>query len=166
MEYLRKNKPNNDADSEHCKLCAGGCCKRYAGATYPDDFERPLSVSLVKAFRSGNWSIDWWEPASIYDDQGDWIGTEPTIYYVRPAHTRVKWPGSLFDPSWGGTCVFLTESGCRLPADTRPVVCRDTHRVSPEKCHGEANKKSATDAWEPFQAVIRHAARKAKGDQI
>ena len=151
-DYLTSNKPNVEADSEHCKACGGYCCNHMSGATYPNDFKKPLHDSLVEAFKSGEWSIDWWEG-------------ETPIHYVRPKHLKVKWGGSLLDPSWGGVCVFLTESGCRLPADKRPAECRSLHKTDGGSCVAEHNKETAAIAWKRFQKVITKAAKEAKSDQ-
>jgi Fe-S-cluster containining protein len=152
-DYLTSDKPNVDADSEHCKACGGRCCSKMSGATYPNDFKKPLHDSLVKAFKSGEWSIDWWEG-------------EESLHYVRPRHLKVKWEKSLLDPSWGGVCVFLTESGCRLPADKRPAECRSLHWIKPKKCKAEHNKETAAIAWKRFQKVIFAAAKEVKGDHL
>jgi len=141
-----------------CTICKGHCCKRYPGAALPSDFEKPLMRSLVKAFESGNWAIDWWEAR--------YLG-----YFVRPA---IKGVSQLYDPSWGGECIFLTDRGCRLLFEQRPMGCRylkpaptGTNPLeAPRLCtyHGghTDSKWEAAVAWKPYRSLIHAAAKKSR----
>jgi hypothetical protein len=103
-----------------CARCEGKCCKTIPGCCSPTDIKRlfpakSLLQSVKKALESGNFSVDWYEDS-------------PPKPYVRPATKDCK--GKKYDPSWGGECIFLTESGCSLDGKQRPDQCK---RVMPQK---------------------------------
>lgn len=130
-----------------CVTCGGECCKRSAGIAYPLDFAEPLFDSLVAAFRSGRWAIDW-------------VEGEPPIFYVRPRHVGVV---ELRDPSWGGQCVFLGPFGCELSFNERPTGCRmlepvEVDGAGPTPClsHGH-DKYRAAKEWKNYQQILLNA---------
>lgn len=96
-----------------CSQCKGQCCKGMPGICEPKDIARifpakTLKESVLKALRTHDFSIDWWE------------GDKP-LYYVRPS--TVEGRGKIWDSSWGGQCVFLKSNGCGL-GENRPLECR------------------------------------------
>ena len=131
-----------------CSKCGGSCCKQMPGSCYPSDFGLPGNLDkLRKAINSGNYCIDWWEGdprenKTEYEDRN--------CYYVRPA-TKDK-VGVKYDPSWGGECVFLTEDGCELDADERPLNCKKLEPKSNGECvlHDNVGKQDAVIAWLPY----------------
>lgn len=145
----------NFLDIKMCKKCGGKCCKQMPGSAYPEDFKKPLSKSLLIAFKSGNWAIDWWEGDPTNKDNLE------KAYYVRP---RVKDNNNLFDPSFGGECIFLNENGCTLKPEERPQSCR---LLEPREnglnciCHGKS-KRGAAVAWLPYTDIILKVAEKTK----
>lgn len=138
-------------NTEVCAECGGRCCKFYPGGAFPDDFAKPLIKSLMEAFKSGKWAID--------RHEGD--DPDEREHYIRPA---VKGVNRLFDPSWGGECVFLTSSGCELSPEKRPTQCRMLEpKADPEKCISHAGAKwEAKKAWKPYVKVMLKAAEKSK----
>jgi len=144
----------NYLNVEVCKECGGACCKKMPGAAYPEDFGGPLLENLVEAFESGNWAIDWWE--------GDPRGNKDELekaYYIRP---RTKNSTRLFDPSFGGECIFLNKRGCKLLPGGRPKSCRMLEpNLGGKDCihHNGAGKRKATIAWLPFTMVVLKAAK-------
>lgn len=141
------------SDMEACAACGGYCCTTMAGATFPEDFKPNFYQSVRKAMASGRWSIDWWEgdPRIGRDQFGQ-------VYYVRPRHKTSGILAKVVDPSWEGTCNFLTETGCELPYEKRPSECRHLEPKSPypESCeqHGHS-KENAAVAWMPHQRLLR-----------
>lgn len=96
-----------------CSKCGGQCCKRIPGNCVPEDIRRlfpaeTLRESVIKALKTGKFSIDWWE-------------ADKPLYYIRPS--TVTGAGKVYDGSWGGQCVFLTASGCEL-GPARPFNCK------------------------------------------
>lgn len=136
-----------------CEECGGKCCKMMPGIAFPVDFKKPLAESLLKAFKSGNWAIDWYEG----DPTGK--GKFHQVYYVRP---KVKGVKKLFDPSWGGECIFLIDDGCRLKPGARPMTCRMLEPITLKNCvfHKAKSKAECATAWLPYNRVILDAARK------
>ena len=122
-------------NEEMCAACGGQCCKRLPGIASPEDFSLPDTTQLIEALKSGKWAVDWWE------------GNNP-LYFVRPATKDAI--GELFDPSWGGECVFLTEKGCSLPHDQRPSGCRLLEPKEPHCIAHGAGKEEAGLAWEKY----------------
>lgn len=145
-----------------CRACGGKCCKTMAGASSPEDFGAPnqklLLRNLIKLFKSGDWTIDWWD--------GD--PTESTVpkceqgLFIRPQHKGNR--AVLRDPSWGGECVFLTDKGCRLPAHKRPKGCRMLEPKQDKRCvvHDYTKQRSAID-WMPYHTIIEMAEQEAQG---
>lgn len=123
-----------------CRKCGGKCCQAYPGSASPIQFGAPdrerLKTNLVRALRSGNWQVDWYE-------------CEERGYFLRPAIVgdhRIK------SPSWGGRCTFLTERGCKLTARNRPSECA---AVKPDplmqNCTGDdGGKLEYSQRWKPY----------------
>lgn len=123
----------------------------------PEDFGPPeeLREKLREALATGNWAVDWWEGDPTGGDKGQ-------VYYVRPA-TKDKAGGSrIFDPSWGGVCVFHTSTGCSI-FENRPSGCRG---VKPGKnpaggfdCSVEhSTKEESAIAWHPYNDMLYEVA--------
>jgi Fe-S-cluster containining protein len=138
-----------------CKECGGACCKRLPGAAFPKDFgEKSLLENLVKAFKRNKWAIDWWE--------GDPTGKNKLekAYYIRP---KIKGADNLFDPTFGGECIFLNNKGCELPPEERPLSCKLLEpKPKGKNCihHLGNEKQKAALTWLPFTDMILEAARK------
>ena len=129
---------------ELCKKCGGKCCQELPGCCLPEDFDNDEN-KVKAALKSGNYAIDWWE------------GDEP-LYFVRPATKLGKEKECLFDPSWGGECIFFTQDiGCALPYEQRPSGCRLLEPVESGKCisHG-AGKWEAALAWKGYHEMFEH----------
>ena len=153
-------KKENYLNVKICKECGGACCKRMPGSAYPEDFKEPLLESLVEAFKSGNWAIDWWEGDPTNKNSLE------KAYYVRP---RTKGNNNLFDPSWGGECIFLNERGCTLEPEERPQSCRLLEpKLGGEDCihHNGTGKRGAAIAWLPFTKVVLGVAEIVTEDKI
>ena len=139
----------NFQNIEICKECGGKCCKRLPGSTLPEDFGEPMLENIRKAIDSGKWAVDWWD--------GDPTGKTDLrcAYFIRP---KTKEFSGVYDPSCGGECIFLTESGCQLQKDERPTECRLLEPKKDGYCkqHG-GGKRGAAVAWIPFQDLIHMA---------
>jgi len=141
----------NFLNTEICKKCGGKCCKRMPGSAYPEDFKKPLLDSLLIAFESGDWAIDWWEGDPTDKDDLE------KAYYIRP---RTKDNNDLFDPSWGGECIFLNKDGCILKPKERPQSCRLLEPKENGECVNHNNsKRGAAIAWLPYTDIILKAAK-------
>jgi len=141
---------NNYLNESVCKECGGRCCKAMPGAMYPSDLEAVNKKSILKLLRTGNYAIDWWEGDPRYDEGIDEYNHG---YFLRP---RTKNTPSWFDGSWGGECIFLTGTGCKLKPDDRPHNCRMLEPGPNGKdciCHDES-KQGAAIAWLPYHDII------------
>lgn len=140
----------NYLNTKICKQCGGACCKRLPGGCLPEDFGEPLFENLIKAFKTG-YAIDWWE--------GDPTGKDKVAcgYFVRP---KIKGVDRLYDPSWGGECIFFIEGkGCTLLPDKRPAECRMLEPKKDGNCiKHEVEKRTVAIAWLPFHKIIHKAA--------
>lgn len=133
-----------------CSKCNGNCCKKMPGIYYPEDFNIQKDFSnLETAINSSKIAIDWWE-----GDPREELDELNLVYYVRPA-TKDK-EGVLFDPSWGGECIFLTSTGCQLNENARPLNCRKLEPVENGTCilHDNISKRNAAIAWLPYQKKL------------
>jgi len=145
----------NYLNVEVCRKCGGTCCKSMPGAFHPEDIDKPIVAEIVEKLSSGEWAIDWWE------------GEKPK-YFLRPATTNGC---KIFDPSWGGICIYLTDKGCRLEPDKRPYNCRmlEPNPNDTEGCtyHGikDGGKYDAVLAWRTRQHVLLKAARIAEAKE-
>lgn len=147
-----------------CSECGGKCCKGASGGASPEDIERifndNLMNSLVSAFRSGEWVIDWWEgdPRGLsYDDPGAVCDG----YYIRPVMSNDNKPG-LYQPSWGGVCIFHNQAdGCKLEPSNRPLTCRLLEPQPDNKCvmHDGGSKREVAVMWVPFHNEITEAGK-------
>ncbi|MFA5307418.1 MAG: hypothetical protein WC365_08275 [Candidatus Babeliales bacterium] len=62
--------------------------------------------------KNGEYCIDSYSDGTMDED----------VYFVRPRHTNAL--KKKVDFSWGGTCIFLTDKGCRLSWKNRPLGCK------------------------------------------
>lgn len=131
-----------------CKKCKGRCCKSISGIYNPNDFQTITVDSLLKYFNNGNLSIDWCE-----GDIRPNINELSQTYYLRPRHKEAN----IIDPSWGGECIFLTETGCKLVYSNRPQNCRDLiPNIDYKKCHlGSMSKTKYIKMWLPYQDILQ-----------
>lgn len=141
---MNVNVENNES-VEACKKCGGRCCKRNPGICHPRDFEDNWE-NMVKAIECGKYTIDSWD-----DDWGD-----NDIYYIRPTiKGRV---GEVPHYSYGGECIFLTNKGCELKFENRPLGCRMLKvRVEGDKikCDQEWKNYDYAMQWISYQVKLR-----------
>ena len=125
-----------------CKMCGGLCCQASSGIMHPDQCD-----ALDELLDSGDYSIDWWDG----DPRPN--GGLSQVYFIRPRHVGVE---KLLDPSWGGTCVFLSGRGCTLSRDEMPLQCRALRPRETLKgdCKGTLTKEKMAWIWTTHQAWI------------
>jgi len=147
--------------NECCAVCKGSCCKRMPGSITPEDTMLVTGVdSLEEAVRtllsSGDWAVDCWEGDPRKDiDYGD-DGYLYRCMYLRPKTKDAL--DRLFDASWGGECVFLTDAGCKLPEEKRPTECSALEpkiAVGEPACICHFTKHDVSLAWVDHQDVIK-----------
>lgn len=145
---------NNESDM--CKECGGRCCKSYAGAYHPDDFDPICDNDIIEMIlhidKREDLSIDWLE--------GGEFGTEDK-FFIRPRHEG----GDIVDPSYGERCIHLGPNGCVKPFDERPYACRAL--VPKKNINGaclsvsdgttKLDKEIYAEWWEPFQSYLKES---------
>jgi len=147
---------NGFENKKICKKCGGKCCKMLPCMCLPEDFNlKTGNEKLVSALKSGEYCIDWWggNPSSDKKYKHIEIG-----YFVRPA-TKTK-EGVLYDPSWGGECIFLTRKGCRLSFKDRPTQGK---MLEPKRkgcdIHG-LSKQAVAIEWLPYNELLSNMREK------
>ena len=122
---------------KYCAICRGKCC-RFAACHYsPSDFADLTFEGLKKELEKGRISIDWWE-------------ADTPEYYLRARHVGEP----IVCGSWGGVCVNLTESGCSLSWEERPLGGKAL-KPSPTFCTSSYTKEECKEEWKSYADVLR-----------
>jgi Fe-S-cluster containining protein len=135
-----------------CAECGGKCCKKYAGSVFPSDIKGEITEEAIRNLLKSGYAVDWFEGDPRKDKPPD----EPDLdlaYFIRPAHKGIT---NIFDPSWGGECVFFTDSGCKLQFKDRPFECRAL-QPSNMGCKYPPHiigKQTVAIEWLPYTAIF------------
>lgn len=122
-----------------CSKCKGLCCKHMGCHYSPTDFEDLSFEGLKKEIEKGKISIDWWE---TFD------GPE---YYLRARHKNAR----VIDPSWGGVCINLTETGCSLSFEERPLGGKAVRPDPNGYCKSYYTKEQCKNDWKKYKEVLK-----------
>jgi hypothetical protein len=161
--------------------------RRPIGKDHPDWFD--YEEDMRKSGRS-SFSIEGANERYNTEDYLAYPGVHPEItnvsqvYYLRPKHKsintrynpnesvedtvyriknnileRVNTP---VDRSWGGTCVLLTDTGCSLKFEDRPIMCQklkpnynfETKENDCGKPEDDLDKRGYMFRWMPHQEVL------------
>lgn len=159
-----------------CGLCGGSCCKSMGCELSPDDLKEPVSEESLRALlATGAVSIDFWE-GDVYspDDLNHWIPGSYSgrlydeVFFLRMRHVKAP----ISDPSWGGVCCLLSDTGCPIPASQRPKGARMLEPISitrevtyyaddvaevatqQHECYGHYTKRDAACEWRPYHDLL------------
>lgn len=125
--------------TEACKKCKGECCKTMGCHFAPTDFPEITFESLKTEIEKGYISIDWWED-------------EIPQYYLRMRHENAP----VVDASWGGRCILLTDEGCSLPFEKRPLGARALKpQGNGENCRSYYTKEQCKNDWAAYDDVLK-----------
>ena len=127
-----------------CGPCGGACCRNYPGPYHPNDLgstREEVEAQVADLLSQGLAQVDWWEGV-------------PPWPFLRPT-TLDRRAGSNRSPTYGGACVLLTPSGCRLSFAERPLGCRSLEPAAGMIC-GETkySKPEAWRAWQPHADML------------
>lgn len=145
---MKNNIPTFEPN-DSCKKCEGACCKQMGCHFSPKDFDEISFESLKSEIDKGVISIDWWEE----QDGG-------CSYFLRMRNVGAP----IVDPSWGGRCILLTETGCPLPFEKRPLGARALipKRAVPTGiyifdgiCHSYYDKEQCKNDWLKYDDILR-----------
>lgn len=126
----------NNENFAICSSCGGVCCKRAAGIYHPEQVKDILE------------NIDTFDGFGKTHQIDCWSGN-PDIFWLRPVHTNSV--GKIRDDSWGGQCVNLTDNGCTLSFDERPLQCQKLEVDTNRNCSVGMSKKDMEELWQPYQ---------------
>jgi hypothetical protein len=107
-------------DHDICTACGGKCCKGSSCIAHPSDFgdnHSQIWENVKLALASGMWIFEYWD--------GDCPGLPDNVtgYFLCPRSiTSPK--DILIYPSLKGQCMFLEETGCPFPDESRPMGAR------------------------------------------
>lgn len=125
--------------TEACAACMGSCCKLMACHYSPSDFSDLSFEGLKAEIEKGRISIDWWEGRK-------------KMYYLRARHVGAP----VVDGSWGGRCINLTETGCSLSWEERPLGGKALKpATSPGGvCTSSYSKERCKNDWKQYAPVL------------
>ena len=136
--------------NERTGLCAacGECCRTRPGAEEPARFlaAPDPAGALARALRSGDWVL----------------ARLAGIGYPRPATVAERATGTVHGGAEASPCVFLGESGCRMPFTDRPRMCRELEPWANGDCQAGWDLTDATQAWATCQALVDDARRQSR----
>lgn len=138
-----------------CTNCGGECCK-FMGCHYsPDDFENISFDSLKKQIDKGHISIDWWE-GNPFDEEDDFSIQRAFFLRIRNINKYDKDLSPIVDPSFGGICSLLTETGCSISYDNRPKGGRELIPRKRDKdiCISNYDKKQCAIEWYKYNEIL------------
>lgn len=123
--------------AEYCAICRGKCCRFYGCHYSPSDFADLTFDGLKKELEKGRISIDWWE-------------ADTPEYFLRARHVGEP----IVCGSWGGVCVNLTDSGCSLSWEERPLGGK---ALKPDRtfCTSSYTKEECKEEWKSYADVLR-----------
>lgn len=130
-----------------CKSCGGGCCHSLGCHISPHDL---LSVSKesIRNFidESKCISIDWWDGNPVTNKNNG-----EKSFFLRIMNKD----SFVVDPSFGGQCSILTDSGCPLIFAYRPKGARELIPISGEAdCHCGYTKQQCAADWLPYNDIL------------
>jgi len=145
-------------DFQLCARCGGHCCLTRPGIEAPDRFQSSgdMTASLREALSSGNWVLE--EHLGIPYEPGT-TSPDPAlvIRYPRPATLQERQHPGFSPLPESGPCVFLAESGCQLPFEQRPRLCRELVPDICFECESPWGRREAALAWLPWQGTLSAA---------
>lgn len=152
IERLISDFLENNENPVLCSECKGKCCKGMGCHFSPRDFDNITYESLNALIERGNISIDWWE--------GDVFGKDEQknrTYYLRMRNKGAD----VVNPSWGGECILLTDQGCILPFEQRPLGGKSLIPCVGD-CKNKYTKEDCCKEWQPYEFILQKLVDKFK----
>lgn len=130
---------------ERCKKCGGQCCKNMGCHISPFDLREISVKSIISLIQETDCiSIDWWE-GNPKENECDGSRT----YYLRIKNKD----SNVINPSFGGVCSILMDTGCPLSFEYRPKGARDLIPSEGECKDGYSKQQCAID-WYDYQDIM------------
>ena len=171
-KYLNKAKyEEHKVSTEECKKCGGQCCKALGCQFSPSDFKKIDYDTLLNFINDTKCiSIDWWEgnpfeeddniENSYFDiDTGNLIDSNNEQVY-KSYFLRIRNVDSpIVDPSYGGRCCLLTDTGCKLPFELRAKGARELYIPKGiDECIPFYNKRDCAKEWFKYRDILHKLA--------
>lgn len=150
----------NNENKEFCRICGGKCCKNCGCAFSPRDFKGEITKErLEKLLKTGLVSLDWWDgdPSNITDSALN--DTVEIAFFIRIRnlmldHGNILAP--IIDPSFGGKCSLLTNKGCKLSFEHRPLQAQALIPKPREiSCEDGYNKRDCCIEWLKYDNILK-----------
>lgn len=134
-------------NKELCSKCKGLCCKSCGCHYSPNDFKNITFESLKTEIEKGHISIDWWNGSPFDDKEHKNIDK---VYYLRIRNVD----SNIVDPSFGDRCSLLTETGCSLTYNERPMGGK---MLIPNEngCEQEYDKQQSAIDWYEYNDILK-----------
>ncbi len=152
---MNKVIPINNENISMCQKCGGECCKHKPGLYHPDQILSGSDTTThdrIKRFHevldSGKFII-----VDVYDDN------EKRHWAIQPRTSLTQ--GKIAESADGwGVCVNLTNNGCSLNFQERPMECQTLVPDWPNSCHhpiiGDQSVYSyISREWSRYRVVMR-----------
>ena len=130
-----------------CKKCGGRCCHGLGCYISPHDLLFISKDSIRNLIDESQCiSIDWWDGNPVTG-----VNNGEKSFFL-----RIKNKNSfVVDPSFGGICSILTDSGCPLNFAYRPKGARELIPDSSDKsCHIGYSKQECAIDWLPYNDIL------------
>lgn len=156
-------------NKEICSKCGGACCKSFACACSPEDFNYDINL-MKQALESGNYSIDFIRNDSssfIHNLNGglylslNRIIVSPDESFIIRARNKDRPIVDILHKEYDdeGPCVFWSvEKGCSLSFNERPKFGRTLIPDKNFKCKSLFNPYEIVQEWRPYNAILFHYA--------
>ena len=130
-----------------CKKCGGRCCQGLGCYISPHDLLSISKDSIRNLIDESQCiSIDWWDGNP---ETGTNSGEKSFFLRIKNKNSFVV------DPSFGGICSILTDSGCPLNFAYRPKGARELIPDSSDKsCHIGYSKQECAIDWLPYNDIL------------
>ena len=131
-----------------CKKCGGECCHNMGCHISPYDLLSISKESIRNLIDESQCiSIDWWDGDPVTNENNK----EKSFFL------RIKNKDSfVIDPSFGGACSILTDSGCPLNFSYRPKGARE---LIPAHCNDDCyigySKQECAIDWLPYNDILK-----------
>lgn len=144
--FIPAKKDSSKIDCGLCKKCKGFCCKSMGCHISPHDLKEITVESIIALIDESKCiSIDWWEGNPITNES-----TGEEVYFLRIKNKECK----IVDPSYGGTCSILKDSGCPLSYEYRPKGARELIPNKDADCIDGYSKQQCAIDWYPYKEIL------------
>ena len=153
----KEDKMEGYKPGKECALCRGRCCREKGCSLSPEDMKKELKKSIrqkdIACLPENELSerilVMLKDPEGLYAI--DHFSTESgPFFYLRMRHKCYTFVG--IDAI--GECVALTEEGCTLPEERRPMGGRFLESNEKMQCVQHYTREMMREDWKPYQKIL------------